>query len=47
MVYMHLLYDNDIPIPTYETIEGEKIQTGSGPKLQVKENFGIGVMIKV
>ncbi len=46
-IYMHLLYDNDIPIPTYEKIEGVKVQTGEGPKLQVKENFGIGVMIKV
>jgi len=47
IIYMHLLYDNDIPIPTYEKVDGEKIQTGQGPKLQVKENFGIGVMIKV
>lgn len=47
IIYMHLLYDNDIPIPTFENIEGVKVQTGQGPKLQVKENFGIGVTIKV
>lgn len=45
--YLHLLYDHDIPIPTYKNIEGEKVEVGKGPKLQVKENFGIGVTIKV
>lgn len=47
ILYMHVLYDNDIPIPTYEKIGGEKIQIGEGPKVQVKENFGIGITIKV
>lgn len=47
MVYLHLMYDDDILLPTYETVQGEKIQTGQGPKLQVKENFGIGLMLKV
>jgi len=47
IIYLHLMYDHDIPIPTYEHVEGEKVQVGSGPKLQVKENFGIGVTIKV
>jgi hypothetical protein len=44
---MHILYDDDILVPTYEKIEGEKVQVGEGPKLQVKENFGIGISIKV
>lgn len=47
MIYLHLMYDNDINLPTYDYIEGERIETGQGPKLQMKENFGIGVMIKV
>ncbi|MCB2220669.1 MAG: DUF3078 domain-containing protein [Bacteroidetes bacterium] len=47
MVYLHLMYDNDLNLPTYEFIEGQRVETGQGPKLQVKENFGIGVMIKV
>lgn len=46
-LYLHLLYDHDIPIPTYETIQGQKVETGEGPRLQVKENFGIGLSIKV
>jgi hypothetical protein len=47
ILYMHILYDDDVPIPTYDNIEGEKVQVGEGPKVQVKENFGIGIMIKV
>lgn len=47
ILYMHILYDDEIPIPTYDKIEGEKVQVGKGPKVQVKENFGIGITLKV
>lgn len=46
-LYLHLLYDHNIDIPTYEVIDGQKVEVGKGPKLQVKENFGIGISIKV
>jgi hypothetical protein len=47
MIYMHFLYDHDIKIPQYEHIDGIKTQVGAGPRLQMKQNFGIGVSIKV
>ena len=47
MIYMHFLYDHDIMIPKYEQIDGVKTQVGAGPRLQMKQNFGIGVSIKV
>ena len=46
-LFMRLLYDNDIPIPTYENIGGVKVEVGKGPKVQFKENFGIGITFKV
>ena len=46
-LYVHLLYDHNTEIPTYEIIDGEKVEVGKGPKLQIKENFGIGLSIKV
>ena len=42
----NLIYDDDINQPTYETINGVKTVTGSGPKTQFKEVFGIGVSYK-
>lgn len=47
MIYTHFLYDHDIKIPQYEKIDGIKTQIGAGPRLQMKQNFGIGVSIKV
>ncbi|GAB4318235.1 MAG: DUF3078 domain-containing protein [Bacteroidales bacterium] len=47
MLFLHLMYDHDVMVPYYEKVEGEKVKVGEGPRLQVKENFGIGVTIKV
>jgi hypothetical protein len=38
----HLIYDHDIPIPIYETINGEQVQVGTGPRTQFKQTFGLG-----
>ena len=46
-LFMRLLYDDDIPIPTYEKIGDTKVEVGKGPKVQFKENFGIGITFKV
>ena len=45
-LYLHMIYDPNIMIPTYETIDGEEVQVGEGPKLQFKEHFGIGLSYK-
>ena len=47
LLYIHLLYDDDVPIPTYEQVEGQKIQTGESPKLQIKQNFGVGLTFSI
>ena len=45
-LFTNLIYDDNIDLPTYETINGVKTITGSGPKTQFKEVFGIGVSFK-
>lgn len=42
----HLIYDNDIIIPTYEKINGIETKIGEGPKLQFKEVLGVGLSYK-
>ncbi len=41
-IFLHFIYDQDIPIPIYKKINGGKTQVGVGPRLQIKENMGIG-----
>lgn len=41
-----LIYDDDIDIPSYETIGGVKTVVGSGPKTQFKEVLGLGLSFK-
>lgn len=41
-IYVNFIYDQDIPIPLYQTINGIKTQIGTGPRLQVKQTLGIG-----
>jgi len=41
-----LIYDDDIDIPTYETIGGVKTVVGLGPKTQFKEVLGLGLSFK-
>lgn len=38
----HLVYDHDIPIPVYETINGQRQQVGTGPRTQFKQLLGVG-----
>lgn len=48
LLYTHLIYDDDIRIPDYEYINGNKVKVGDGgPKLQFKETFGIGITYKI
>lgn len=41
------LYDNNIMVPLYHKVEGNKVQFGQGPRLQIKEAFGIGMVMKL
>lgn len=41
-ILFHLIYDHDIPIPIYETINGQEVQTGTGPRTQFKQLLGVG-----
>ncbi len=45
-VLVALVYDDDVNIPVYEKQNGERVQTGAGPRLQFKEVFGLGVSYK-
>ncbi len=46
-IYTNLIYDHDINIPTYQKINGEKVQVGQGPKTQFKEVIGLGISYKI
>lgn len=46
-IYTNLIYDHDINIPTFEKINGEKVQVGQGPKTQFKEVIGVGISYKI
>ena len=41
------LYDNNIMVPLFDKVEGTKVQIGVGPRLQIKEAFGIGMVMKL
>ncbi|MFP4370078.1 MAG: DUF3078 domain-containing protein [Candidatus Kapaibacterium sp.] len=45
-VFVHLIYDHDIEVPLYETIDGEEVQTGTGPRLQLMQSLGLGLSYK-
>jgi hypothetical protein len=40
----HILYDHDIKIPKYETINGERVEVGLRPTTQIMQAFGIGLV---
>ena len=42
-----MLYDNNIMVPLYDMINGVKTKVGQGPRLQIKEAFGIGMVMKL
>ena len=41
-----LIYDDIIPVPVVNDVSGVKVITGSGPRLQMKEVFGIALSAK-
>lgn len=41
------LYDDNIMVPLYKKVNGAKVVIGQGPRLQVKEVFGIGMVMKL
>ena len=41
-IFLHFIYDQNIPIPIFQDIDGNKTQVGTGPRLQIKQNLGIG-----
>ncbi len=45
-VFLHLIYDNDINLPTMKKVNGVETKVGEGPKLQLKEVLGIGLSYK-
>jgi hypothetical protein len=45
-VSTQLIYDNDIPVPIYKTINGVKTQIGKGPRTQFKESFALSIGYK-
>lgn len=45
--YLHLKYDHNTNIPSYENIEGEKVMVSNSPKLQLKESFGLSFSYKI
>lgn len=42
-VFLHLIYDHDIPIPIMEEVNGEEVQIGEGPRTQFKQTFGLAL----
>jgi len=42
-LFMHLVYDEDIAIPVFEDIEGVRTKVGEGPRLQIRQSFGVGL----
>jgi Protein of unknown function (DUF3078) len=45
-LFIAMVYDDDIAIPLYEKQNGERVQTGAGPRLQFKEVLGLGLSYK-
>ena len=46
-VFVHLLYDRDIPFPTYGIVNGERQQTGTEARLQIKQTLGVGLSYRL
>ena len=42
----HLIYDDDVDIPVYERVDGEKKQVGTTRKIQFKELLSVGISYK-
>lgn len=46
-IMVSMLYDHDTKLPIYEKVDGEKIQVGTGRRLQLKQLLGIGFSYKI
>ncbi len=45
-LYLHLIYDHNVKSPIYEVQDGERVKTGESVKLQIKQNYGLGLAFK-
>ncbi len=45
-LYLHMIYDHNTKVPEYEVIDGNRVKTGETLKLQVKQNYGLGLAFK-
>ncbi len=45
-LYLHMIYDHNTKVPDYEVVDGERIKTGETLKLQIKQNYGLGLAFK-
>ena len=45
-LYLHMIYDDDVKVPEYKIVEGNRVKVGETAKLQVKQNYGFGLAFK-
>lgn len=45
-IFVHVIYDHDVKLPIYDTINGIEELVGTGPRTQFKEILGIGFSYK-
>ncbi len=45
-ISVHMIYDDDILIPIYRDVNGEKTKVAEGPRLQMQELFKVGFQFK-
>jgi hypothetical protein len=45
-LFLHVIYDHDVGVPLYDTVDGEKVKIGEGPRTQFKESIGVGFAYK-
>jgi hypothetical protein len=43
---IHMIYDDDIEIPVTRTVDGVRVTSMTGPKLQFKQALGVGFSYK-
>ena len=44
--YFHVIYDHDIKVPVFDVVDGERIKVGETIRLQLKQNYGLGIAFK-
>ena len=45
-LYIHMIYDHNTKIPVYEVVDGDRTEVGETKKLQIKQNYGLGLAFK-